>query len=165
VSPIQKEVSAIRDAPQLDEVAVDYLYDALRAFRAGAFLGTVSLIGAASERLMIIVTEQLEGALIGVEQKNTFRNAIDSRNTRKAFEETIATLQNKRNQLLKELKFDTDSKLHQLYHFIRLARNEVGHPIGAKFQREETISSLFSFARYATETYKVIACLKPDSLS
>ncbi|MHB1038500.1 MAG: hypothetical protein ACYC0Y_28085 [Pirellulales bacterium] len=117
-----------RRAPGVHPTLVSYLQESLATFRAGAYLASVVMLGAASERLLAGLCQSISGA-IGDEAK---RRKFDQKANRK-LKERIDTLagwcRNHRSQLVDAWKHDEQIEVFEhLAHFIRKRRNDAGHP-------------------------------------
>ena len=158
VAHLSSKVAGISSNLALDDIAKAYIHDALRAFRAGAYLGTVFLVGAAAERLLLVLRGSLENSLADEKERCRFQEKTEAMHARSLFEAILEKLKQKRSQMPRNLWIDTDAKLHQL------ARNEVGHPTGASFVREAAVAYLYSFAHYTAEMYKLVSFLNSGPL-
>ncbi|GEP01494.1 hypothetical protein [Methylobacterium haplocladii] len=113
-------------APEISDVAVTYVEEAVASFYAGCMLATAVMLGAAAEAEFIRLTEVAESS---VAHGSTFKGVSNERfiKTRiTKFNQALAPL---RSSLKPKRDFeDLDTNLTQIQAVIRAARNDAGHP-------------------------------------
>lgn len=130
--------------PQVDDVAIAYIAEALRAFNARCYLATSVMLGVASES----VINGLGRAIVAVRrdkagQLEKLLNSSTSRLARQ-FDEM-------RKQLIQIDLPDglTDTlTLDAVADLLRISRNNVGHPTGATVDEDTAYTHLQMAARY-----------------
>lgn len=118
-----------RDAPGLDELARQYVREALRAFNARCYLACSVMLGVASEQAFRGLAEAFVAAGDGPESKLA-RLLLNPRSTYAArFEEFRKRLEPLRSALPHDLA--DVLTLDAVAELLRVTRNSVGHPTGA----------------------------------
>ena len=133
--------------PNLDNIVLFYLSESIRAFNQHLLISTTLTLGIASERLVMLLSEvfisaqserKKKGLLIKFEEKRIFEwHKI-----------LISELNQIKSQMPKELRQNLDVYLNQFFQFIRLNRNEKGHPSKLELSRNVVHGNLQIFVEY-----------------
>jgi hypothetical protein len=151
-----------RENRDADPVIVDYLDEALRAFNHGCQKSAAVMIGAASEKALLLLLEAFEAAITDQGKRERFR---------KSYRWTISSkVQALKEGLAKNLPRDMEeaasNALQGLSERIRRVRNEAGHPeIFATPHPDANFLTLRVFTEYTRNVYLLIEHLKRNSVN
>ena len=147
-------------APDVSDLAVTYLEEAVASFYAGCMLATAVMLGAAAEAEFIRLTEAAESSPVhGMAFKGmSSERFIKTRITK--FNQALAPL---RSSLTPKRDFeDLDTNLTQIQAVIRAARNDAGHPsASAPPSREQAYVNLQLFVPLARQMTALGRALGP----
>jgi hypothetical protein len=150
--------------PEPDPVMLRYLSEAVLTFRDGHFFASVVLLASTSDRLLDVVADQIKRVKGGQWYTDTYRpnsNVTDrfSALTHKLSSDYKADLIN--NNLNDSLK----TVVPPVFHLIRTARNDIAHPRGREFTRNEVNGFLHCFVGYYLCLNQIIGMLAalPDA--
>jgi hypothetical protein len=135
-----------RSEPAIDDRALVYLEEALRAFNAGCFLASSVMLGVASER----VINELAAAMVAYfkDSAEKLRKAIEnpraSQNAR--FEEVRKLLESHRGEVPEGLA--DNLTLDAVADLLRITRNQAGHPSGTQVDYDTAYAHLQMAAAY-----------------
>lgn len=130
-----------------------YIEEAVAAFYSGCFLASMVMLGVAAEAEFL--------RLIEVSNKNpkigtSFDKAAKERFIRTKIEAFRKGLEPHLKALPESVKEDLDINLNAVQSIIRIARNEAGHPSGARPpSREQVYINLQIFVPYATQVRRL----------
>lgn len=134
------------EVPDLPDIAALYLREAVASFNLSRTIAAAVMLGVATEAVLVHVIEAFahssmarDGAklLQSLEREPILR-------TYRAFTEQLD-----RKALPPELERDLDVFLGNVLHFIRMTRNEAGHPTGVTVERPVIEAQLRAFEGYA----------------
>lgn len=147
----------------LDDIIRMYFEEAVSSYQNRIYLGAAALIGGAIERMIIVLTEEVSKLLPATLEAEFKTNVLDKDKIKKKYEGFIAFLERKtyKNQLAHSTQEQVDGVLSSITQFIRITRNNVGHPTGKKITRDEAHSYL-TLAKIGIEVaYTLLDELKP----
>lgn len=153
-----------RENPDADPVIVDYLDEALRAFNHGCQKSAAVMIGAASEKALLLLLEAFEAAIADEGKREKFR---------KSYNWTIASryraLKNNLDRLVeakvvpREQGEVVSGLLPVAFELIRRHRNAAGHPeIVATPKPDTNFLTLRGFTEYVRGIYLLIGHFKQN---
>ena len=156
---IDELVDAIQRVPDVDPVIVAFISEAIDCCRAKALLAATFMLGAASENAINHLIQTYVAAIS--EEKN--RNNIVGRMGGKTitgryevFEKSYRSCKSKPTAL--PLAQDLDTIIGQTFHFYRVTRNEIGHPVTVpNLEYGAILANLGQFGRYIERVYGLIA--------
>lgn len=115
--------------PNCDPVIVRFVDEAIRCYRAEAFLGCAFMVGAASERAIGLLIQTFGDAISDESNRNKFFTKINNRMISRKYEEFYASYKGCKSRPSDAvLSQDLDVIIGQTFQFCRITRNEVGHP-------------------------------------
>lgn len=141
-------------APAISELAVDYLYEGLLCFRAGAQRAASVMIGVVSEEVFSDMARALEAKTEKVILPKTYK---PFKQVRRDFEKYFNPI---KIGLPKSIQDNIDNTLTGIYEVIKRARDDSGHPTGTQITRDEVNANLSVLPLYIERVYKVIDALK-----
>lgn len=146
-----------QQVPDIDDVTLIYLKEAMQSFYSGCYLSSSVMLGVASEHTFLKLLEKIETT--GT-YKSTFKKAFDERNISKKFEAFKNRLKqemgNNNISLPDEIKENLDTNLDGILNTIRNFRNDSGHPSGNIINREQCYVNLNLFIPYCKKAYQLI---------
>lgn len=140
------------NVPDIDDVTLVYLQEAMQAFMSGCILSASVMLGVATEHTFLILLESM--------RKNPTHSKIFHAVSK---EETILRKVNKFRNLIgqqvktlpQEIKEDLDTNFAGILSVIRNFRNESGHPTGKIITREQVYVLLNLFVPYCKKMYQL----------
>ena len=142
--------SLSRVIPSPDPTVMAYLAESLNCFSRGVMIGANLLLGVAAERVFLVVCESLEAAIRKPQEKMAFQRLLAQNAMKPKLEWVRDKIEVIQNQKPRPLPEDVDLMLTGIYNFIRLQRNDLGHPKDEppNVSREQVFVSLRLFASY-----------------
>ena len=141
-----------RYAPDLDDITIAYLDEAVQAFYAGCILASNVMLGVATENRFNILAESVAAAPAHsqsfepvLKEKLALRRIV-------AFHKRLALIG---STLPPEVREDLDTQFTAIQSVIRASRNEAGHPTGKPPDREATYVYLHLFAPFGRKLYQL----------
>jgi len=126
------------------------LAESLECFRLGAMVASNLLLGISAERVFLRVCNSLETALEDSEEHQKFQKLLAGNSMKAKMDwvrQKIESIQQKKPRPLPE---DIDVALNGVYTFIRVQRNDLGHPRDdpPSVSREQVFMNLRLFPTY-----------------
>jgi len=137
-------------APGISELALEYIQEAIKCFRGGAYRATAVMLGVASEEgfLQLISTfGKKYGVAIIPDKFKPFQQLRED--FKKKFEPH-------KNDLSPDLKNNIEQTLNGIYDLIKKGRDDSGHPTGIDITREEILASFSVLPLYLERIQKMI---------
>ncbi|MBI4914303.1 MAG: hypothetical protein HY825_00510 [Acidobacteria bacterium] len=126
-----------------------YTTEALRAYNGGCFAASTVMIGVAAEAGFQVTAEAFVYWLEEPERDKFERILGNARGTYATkFARFRELVDQRQKQLDASLRDGLDAVLHSVGDFLRISRNEAGHPTGKVVEREEAHTYLVMFAFY-----------------
>lgn len=146
-----------RILPQLDPVVLEYLSESITAFNRDLILSSTITLGVASEQVMLLLMEFFGNYISKSEQLKSAKDKIEAADSifrkYKVFKDALSQLpKNIRTNFPQNFEVHLDT----LFNFIRLNRNETGHPSGGGRDKNIQFANLQAFKSYLTDIYKLI---------
>lgn len=146
------------EIPQINEVTLVYLKEAMQAFRAGCLLSATVMLGVASEHSFNLLLDQIRDH---TKHRQTFASVFKKRAILQKVNKFKAILaQNYGSQLPGYIKEDLDTHFASLQSVIRAYRNQSGHPTGKFMTREQVYVLLHLFIPYGKKLRQLIDFFK-----
>ncbi len=145
--------------PSLDAVVCMYIEESLQAFRRGLMLSSTAMLGGASERTAELVFTSFVTAITDKGRRERLeREILKERSYKTAFDIFRAELKSlPQSYLPAVIRDDLGIHLDGILNWIRVCRNDVGHPTGRKIVRSLAHSNLQLFIPYCRRAYDLIA--------
>ena len=150
--------------PDLDNVTEAYLSEGVTTYNRNCLLSSTICLGVASEQVILNLTDALVEAIGDPQEKADFKRRIEGRfiyGKHKALREKI---EDKKTQLPAKITENLDVYLDAIFNFIRLNRNEAGHPTGATVSKKTVCANLQVFSDYAERVYALISWLRDNQI-
>lgn len=147
--------------PSIDDITLSYIGEAVGAYNRRYLLSATITMGAASENLMLLLIEAYTNWIADTVRKTNFQKKIENKFISTQYKEFKKEFINDLKSLPKEFQADWETYLDGIFNFIRLNRNDAGHPTGKQFDAKIIYANLQIFAEYAQFIYKLLQFLMP----
>jgi hypothetical protein len=138
--------------PDIDELTLFYLKEAMQTFIVGCRLSSAVMLGVALEYSLDMLYDTIN-------QNGTYASHFQSVSKEKTllqkFNKFKQKLNEKKQDLPKEIKGDLDTNLDMIVSLIRNYRNESGHPSGKILSREQCYVNLQLFVPCIKKIYEL----------
>lgn len=141
------------EIPNIDDVTMIYLKEAMQAFRVGCVLSSTVMLGVSTEHTFDLLIEKINSNPTHAptyQPVNTQWGALRRVNTFKAILDTQL------NTLSRDIKEDLDTHFAGILSVIRNFRNQSGHPSGHIIDREQCYVLLQLFIPYGRKMYQLM---------
>lgn len=139
--------------PQIDEVTLLYLQEAMQAFHSGCLLSATVMLGVAAEHTFYLLLDIVEGSAT---HHATFRSVFAERTVLQRFNKFKNILDQQLRSLPPEVKEDLDTHFAGILSVVRAFRNQSGHPTGKIMEREQVFILLQLFIPYCKKMYQLM---------
>lgn len=146
--------------PGLDDVTITYVAESIAAFNRRHLLSATITLGVASENLMLLLIEVYTNSIKDHARQLAFKKATKDSWISTQYKEFKKEFPHDLKLLNKELQSDWETYLDGIFNFIRLNRNDAGHPTGKEFSAKVVNANLQIFAEYAKYICSLINALK-----
>lgn len=136
--------------PGLNELVYKYLGEAIQAYHRFCLLSSITMLGVASECLFLDLTENLSEWMKTNKNDESLEGSLRGKGIYRNYRELKKTLEKIKEDIPEELKKDMESHIDNTFNYIRMCRNEAGHPTGKEINKRELYAHLQAFDRYAT---------------
>lgn len=144
----------------IDDITLAYIGEAIAAYNRRHLLSATLTIGVASENLMLSLIEAYANWITNAKRKASFQKNIENRFISTQYKEFKKEFVSDVKSLPKEFQSDWETYLDGVFNFIRLNRNDAGHPTGRQFDAKVVYANLQVFAEYAQFIFKLIEQFK-----
>lgn len=154
-----------QNIPTIDDIVESYLKESLNTFKTKCYLSSVFTLGAASERLILLLRDEYCDALSSNYPQRKAR--IEKEYQIKKIYESIHCDFEKlgKNYFGFDFWETIDSEVRHIFDLIRRSRNETGHPKKISgIDKFYAHGNLVIFPRYCITVYKLVDHLKNNSL-
>ena len=151
------EAAIRREVPEIHDVTLLYLKEAMQAFRSGCILSSTVMLGVATEHTFLLLLELLEGS---AKHQATFAAVFQERTILPKVNKFRNILDQQVKSLPPEIKEDLDTHFAGILSIIRTFRNQSGHPTGKIMDREQTFVLLQLFIPYSKKLYQLMQFYK-----
>lgn len=156
---IEKFPQTLRERiPECDDVILWFFQESLRCYKADSPAGSAFMLGAASEKAMLILIDTYAGAIKDHTNRDKFISRINNKMISKKYEEFKASYsgcKSKPSDLL--LAQDLTQLLDGAFNFYRHTRNTVGHPqIVPDLDKGVILANLGQFIVYVERVYALM---------
>lgn len=153
---IEKFPQTLRDrVPECDDVIVWYFQEGLRCYKADSIAGAAFMLGAASEKAVLILIDAYGESIKDEKKRASFFTRINNRMISKKYEEfkqSYAGCKSKPNDPI--LSQDLTQLIDGAFNFYRHTRNAVGHPqIVPDLDKGVVLANLGQFIVYVERIY------------
>ncbi|OGK49408.1 MAG: hypothetical protein A3I86_01595 [Candidatus Zambryskibacteria bacterium RIFCSPLOWO2_02_FULL_39_14] len=146
--------------PTIDDVTFTYIGESVAAYNRRHLLSATLTIGVASENLMLLLIEAYAGWMADATRKASFQKRIEGRFISTQYKEFKKEFVSDWKSLPKEFQADWETYLDGVFNFVRLNRNDAGHPTGRQFDAKVVYANLQVFAEYTQFIFGLIEHFK-----
>ena len=139
--------------PDVDEVTLVYLREAMQSFMSGSVMAASVMLGVATEHTFLKLLETIEA---NPSHRDTFKKASEERTILRKLNKFKNVLDQNLKLLTPEAKEDLDTNFMGIVSAIRNFRNESGHPSGKVIDREQCFVLLQLFVPCCKKVYQLI---------
>lgn len=145
----------IRDeVPDVDDVTLLYLKEAMQSFKSGCLLASSVMLGVATEHTFLLLMERIGQ---NPQHASTYKAVASQRTILQKVNKFKNILDQQRAQLPADVREDLDTNFAGILSVIRTFRNQSGHPTGKVVAREQAYVLLQLFVPYAKKMYQLMA--------
>ncbi len=156
---IEKFPQTLRErVPACDDVVIWFFQEALRCYKAGSAAASAFMLGAASEKAILLLIEAYGNRISNPENREKFFSRVNNRMISVKYDEFKRSYKSAKPQP-KELPLaqDLEQLLDGAFNFYRHTRNTVGHPqIIPDLDKGVVLANLGQFIVYVERIYKLI---------
>jgi hypothetical protein len=152
------------DCPNLDDITLFYVGEALGTFRVSRFVPTTVMIGVAAESILLRLVDSVAAALDTPQKKQKFEQETKDKVAKRQHTEVVARLKAAMSAMPSDIRNVLAPHVDGIYDFIRRYRNDAGHPSGTKIERQECQALLLLFPAYCQTADRVIEWLKQNTI-
>lgn len=157
---IEKFPQTLRErVPVCDAVVLWFFQEALRCYKADSTAGAAFMLGAASEKAILLLIEAYGDAIKDDAHRNSFAKRVNNRMISKKYEEFKGSYNGcKSKPTNMVLAQDLSQLLDNAFNFYRHSRNAVGHPqIVPDLDKGVVLANLGQFIVYVERIYALMA--------
>jgi hypothetical protein len=157
---IEKFPQTLKDrVPACDDVVLWYFQEALRCYKAGSPAGAAFMLGAASEKAILLLIEVYAGRIKSPEHRARFISRQNTRMISTKYDEFKRSYKSAKPQPKEQpLANDLEQLLDGAFNFYRHTRNQVGHPqIIPDLDKGVILANLGQFITYVERIYALTA--------
>jgi len=137
-------------APNISQLALEYIQEAILCFRGGAYRATAVMLGVASEEVFLNLIRGFESKYNKVIIPDKYKPFQQIRyDFNKHFEP-------KKDDLPSDVKNNIEQTLNGIYDLIKKGRDDSGHPTGIEITRDEVLASFSVLPIYVERVHKII---------
>lgn len=151
------EAAIRREVPDINDVTLLYLKEAMQAFRSGCLLSATVMLGVAAEHTFLLLLDILEG---NATHNKTFASVFTERILLQKLNKFRNLIEPMVKSLPTEIREDLDTHFAGILSVIRTFRNQSGHPTGKIIDREQTFVLLQLFIPYCKKQYQLMQFFK-----
>lgn len=160
---IEKFPQTLRErVPDCDDVVLWFFQEALRCYKSDSPAGAAFMLGAASEKAVLLLIEAYASAIADESNRQSFLTRANGKIISKKFDEfksSYAGCKSKPTDLI--LAQDLNQLLDGAFNFYRHTRNAVGHPqIIPDLDKGVILANLGQFIVYVERIYGLMAHFK-----
>lgn len=158
VRALQKQV------PQIDEVTLRYVKESVSTYNSEHLLSSTITLGVASENIILNLIDTFCDAIADADQKDALIKKFEKERIYKKYTIFIDELKNYKKQLPKNFGQDLETNTGQIFNFIRMNRNQSGHPTGKTVSKKVAYSNMQIFAEYAKTLFDAISRFQQNKI-
>ena len=138
--------------PDIDDITLLYLKEAMQAFMSGCVLSSSVMLGVAAEHSF---EKLLEKIAENSRYEPVFKSVSKERSILPKLNKFKQILDQHKGDLSSEIREDLDTNFLSIIAIIRSFRNESGHPSGKIISREQCYILLQLFIPYCKKNYQL----------
>ncbi|MDD5259481.1 MAG: hypothetical protein PHD29_05895 [bacterium] len=142
--------------PNIDEAIISYVTESLETFLRGCYMASTVMLGCASEKALILLSEAYQNTIIDTRAQEAFRKKMETNFIKTRFDKLNHELNSIKANFPDTIREDLETILNGIFTLIRNYRNDVGHPTGRIVSREVAYANLILFSTYCKKVYDLI---------
>lgn len=146
-----------RRIPNIDDITLAYIGEAVAAYNRRHLLSATITMGVASENLMLLFIESYSNWITDATRKIKFQKKIENRAILFQYKELKKEIMTDLQLFSSDFRANWETYLDSIFNFIRLNRNDAGHPTGKQFDAKIIYANLQIFADYACFIFNSIS--------
>jgi hypothetical protein len=150
--------------PNIDDVTLLYVGEALNTFRMRRFLPAVVMVGVAAESMLLRLVSSVGAALDSPQKQQKFDQETKGKFAKTLHDQVMKRLKSPSNPLPPDLDSILSRHVDGIYDFIRTTRNDAGHPTGRQMEANEAHALLLLFPTYCETVERLIDWLKTNKI-
>ena len=140
------------EVPNIDDITLIYLKEAMQAFMSGCLLSSTVMLGVATEHSFLLLMETVDA---NTTHGPLFKGVSNERSILRKVNKFKKTLDQHNSLLPPNVKEDLDTNFSGILSMIRNFRNESGHPSGKIISREQVYVLLHLFVSCCMKMYQL----------
>ncbi|MDX0410104.1 hypothetical protein GOL24_22260 [Sinorhizobium medicae] len=156
---IEKFPQTLRErVPDCDDVVLWFFQESLRCYKADSVAGAAFMLGAASEKAILLLIDAYATAIVDEGHRNSFLSRVNNRMISKKYDEFKASYAGCKSKPTDQLLAqDLTQLLDGAFNFYRHTRNAVGHPqIVPDLEKGVILANLGQFIIYIDRIYMLM---------
>ncbi len=141
------------EIPNIDDVTMIYLKEAMQAFRVGCVLSSTVMLGVSTEHTFNLLIETINN---NPTHAPTYQDVNNQWGALRRVNKFKSILDTQVSTLPREIKEDLDTHFAGILSVIRNFRNQSGHPSGHIIDREQCYVLLQLFIPYGRKMYQMM---------
>jgi hypothetical protein len=150
--------------PNLDGVVEQYIQEALITFDRQAWFATAVMLGAAAEKVVYLLAEELKSAVQDAAEKTRIAKVIMERRMPRLFEALTDTLQKAKTKIPYEFQEGITTHLFSFFEAIRVQRNDAVHPVAGKVSPNQVRMTLAAFPQALSTIFGLLNWLGANQI-
>ena len=146
------EKALLSEIPNINDVTLVYLKEAMQAFKSGCILSCSVMLGVATEHTFLLLLEIIEN---NSEHEPMYRSVFSQRTILQKINKFKNIIDQNSKTLSSDIKEDFDTHFASILSIIRNFRNQSGHPSGKIISREQAFVLLQLFIPYCKKLYQL----------
>lgn len=140
----------------IDDIVLTYLGESITTYNRNCLLSSTITLGAASEKAMLLLIEAFSEAISDAERRESFKKKIEKLTIYGKYKAFREKFDDTKKNLPPELTREIDAFLDGIFNFIRINRNEAGHPTGIATNKKVVYANLQVFSEYGKRIFDLI---------
>lgn len=154
-----------RQVPTVDPISLSYLGESITAYTRDLLLSSMITLGVASENMILLLIESFTQAIADTARRSRLQTRLTDRFISTQFVIFKTELTHFVAQFPHNLSKDLDTYLDGVFNFIRLNRNQAGHPTGNRPTKKIALHNLQVFVDYSRRIFELIDYLNTHPLT
>ncbi len=150
--------------PSLDDVSITYIRESISTYSREHLLSATITLGVASENIVLNLIDTFADAIQDPQKQTSLKKSIEDKSIYARYKIFMTELKKYSNQISKDLTKDLESQLDAVFNFIRITRNQAGHPTGQTPSKKVVGSNLQIFAEYSKRVFDLINYFQTNKL-
>ncbi|WP_199183836.1 hypothetical protein [Novosphingobium sp. HII-3] len=163
---IEKFPQTLRERiPECDDVVLWFFQESLRCYKAGSTAAAAFMLGAASEKAILLLIDGYSESIKDDAKKASFQTRANQRMISKKYDEFKASYRSAKTKPADGLAQDLDQLLDGAFNFYRHTRNAVGHPqIIPDLDQGVVLANMGQFITYMERIYGLLRFFKENGV-